>query len=53
MSEVIVLNPEEKLHLDYEHKWKGLVSYDNYLSIIAQTESYLANQKGYEASQII
>ena len=51
MSQVIILNPEEKLRLDYEQKWKGLVSYDNYLSIIAQTESYLANQRGYEASK--
>lgn len=51
MSQVIVLNPEEKLRLDYEQKWKDLVSYDDYLSIIAQTESYLANQRGYEASK--
>jgi hypothetical protein len=51
MSRVIVLNPEEKLRLDYEHNWKDLVTYADYLNIIAQTESYLSNALGYEASK--
>jgi len=51
MSQVIVLNPEEKLRLDYEHNWKDLVTYEDYLDIIAQTELYLSNALGYEASK--
>lgn len=51
MSQVIVLNPEEKLRLDYEQKWKDLVSYDDYLSIIAQRKSFFCNELGYEASK--
>lgn len=51
MSKVIVLNPEEKLRLDYEHNWKNLVTYADYLNIIAQRESFLCNELGYEASK--
>ena len=51
MSQVIVLNPEEKLRLDYEHNWKNLVTYADYLDIIAQRESFLRNELGYEASK--
>jgi hypothetical protein len=51
MSRVIVLNPEEKLRLDYEHNWKNLVTYEDYLDIIAQRESFLCNELGYEASK--
>ena len=45
---IIVLNPEEALRLEYEHKWSDLVTYEDYLSIIAQRESYSANVAGYE-----
>lgn len=51
MPQVIVLNPEEKLRLDYEHNWKDLVTYADYLNIIAQRESFLCNELGYEASK--
>lgn len=51
MSKVIVLNPEEKLRLDYEHNWKDLVTYADYLNIIAQRELFLCNELGYEASK--
>lgn len=51
MSQVIVLNPEEKLRLDYEHNWKDLVTYADYLNIIAQRESFFRNELGYEASK--
>jgi hypothetical protein len=47
----IILNPEEAARLDYEHKWADLVTFEDYLSIKQQQLSYLANQKGYEASK--
>ena len=51
MTQVIVLNPEEKLRLDYEYNWKDLVSYADYLKIITQRKSFLCNELGYEASK--
>lgn len=48
MSKVIILNPEEKLRLDYQYNWENLVTYADYLSIIAQRKSYLNNESGYE-----
>lgn len=48
MKQIIVLNPEEMLRLDYEHKWKDLMTYASYLDMIAQRESFLRNQEGYE-----
>lgn len=47
----IVLNPEQAARLDYEHNWAGLITFEGYLSIKQQQLSYLANQKGYEASK--
>ncbi len=44
----LILNPDEALRLDYEHNWKHLVSYDDYLSIIEQRKSYTSNSAGYE-----
>lgn len=46
----ITLNPEEVLKLDYEHNWKDLVSYDDYLSIKAQQAVFESNEKGYESA---
>ena len=51
MPKVIILNPEEKLRLDYEHNWKDLVTYADYLNIIAQRELFLSNELGYETSK--
>jgi len=51
MSQVIVLNPEEKLRLDYEHNWKDLITYADYLNLIAERKSFLRNALGYEASK--
>lgn len=45
---IIVLNPEVARQLDYEQNWADLVTYEGYLSIIAQRESYSANVAGYE-----
>ena len=47
----IILNPEQAARLDYEHNWAGLITFEDYLSIKQQQLSYLANQKGYEASK--
>jgi len=48
--EQIILNPDDKNRLDYEHFWKDLVSFQDYLSILAQRETYEANAKGYETT---
>ena len=45
---IIVLNPEVARRLDYEQNYADLVTYESYLSIIAQRESYAANVSGYE-----
>ena len=45
---IIVLNPEVARQLDYEQNYADLVTYEGYLSIIAQRESYAANVSGYE-----
>jgi hypothetical protein len=45
---IIVLNPEVAKRLDYEQNWADLVTYESYLSIIAQKESYANNASGYE-----
>ena len=44
----IILNPEEAQRLDYEHNWKDLVTFDNYLSIKAQQAVFESNEKGYQ-----
>lgn len=44
----IIINPEEAARLDYEHNWADLVSFEDYLNIKAQQESYSANAAGYE-----
>lgn len=46
----IILNPEEANRLDYEHNWKDLVSFEDYLSIKAQKAAFDKNQKGYESN---
>ncbi len=46
--QTIVLNPEEALRLEYEYNWKELVSYEDFLSIKAQRETYDSNATGYE-----
>lgn len=51
MSRIIVLNPSVALQLEYEEKWKDLVSFDSFLSIKAQREVFESNEKGYEAYQ--
>jgi hypothetical protein len=48
----IIINKEEAQRLDYEHNWKDLVSFEGYLSILAQRAVYESNQKGYEISSI-
>lgn len=48
----IILNPEEALLLDYEHNWKSLVSYTDYLSIIAQRTIFESNEKGYQVYSV-
>jgi hypothetical protein len=47
----ITINPEEAARLDYEYNWADLVTFEHYLSIKQQELSYLANQRGYEASK--
>ena len=49
--QTITLNPEEVLKLDYEHNWKDLVSYEDYLSIKAQQATFESNEKGYESAK--
>jgi len=44
----IVLNPEEAQRLDYEHNWKDLISFEDYLSIKAQQTVFESNEKGYQ-----
>jgi hypothetical protein len=44
----IVLNPEEAQRLDYEQKWKDLISFEDYLSIKAQQQVFESNEKGYQ-----
>jgi hypothetical protein len=46
----IVLNSEEAQRLDYEHNWKDLVSFEDYLSIKAQRALFESNEKGYQIS---
>lgn len=46
----IALNLKEAQRLDYEHNWKELVSFEDYLSIKAQQKVYESNQKGYESN---
>jgi hypothetical protein len=47
-NKIIVLNPEEAQRLDYEHNWKSLVSFEDYLSIKAQQAVFESNEKGYQ-----
>ena len=47
----IILNPEEHLRLDYEYNWKDLVSFEDYLNILAQKAQYNSNIKGYETNK--
>ena len=49
----IDITPEEKLKLEYEQEWKGLVSYKDFLSIVAQQQQYDSNSKGYEMARYI
>jgi len=44
----IILNPKEAKLLDYEQNYKDLMSFEGYLSMLEQIESFKANQKGYE-----
>ena len=48
----ICLNPEEVSKLDYEHNWKDLVSYDDYLSIKAQQATFESNERGYQINSV-
>jgi hypothetical protein len=50
MDNIIILNPDEKARLDYEQSWKDLMSFEDYLSVLAQRKSYEANAKGYETT---
>ena len=42
----IILNPKESQKLDYEQNWKGLVSFEDYLSIKEQQKVFERNEKG-------
>jgi hypothetical protein len=49
----IVLNPEEAQRLDYyEHYWKDLMSFEDYLSMKAQQTVFESNEKGYERNPV-
>ena len=47
----IILNPEETLRLDYEHNWKDLVRFEDYLSIINQRKQFRLNERGIETNR--
>lgn len=51
-NKIIILNPEETQRLDYEHNWKSLVSFEDYLSIKAQQVVFESNEKGYQANSV-
>ena len=50
---IIILNPKEAERLDWEHKWKDLISFQSYLSMKAQVATYSVNSKGYERAKHI
>jgi hypothetical protein len=47
-QKIIVLNPDEADRLDYEHNWKKLISFDDYISIKIQKATFENNEKGYQ-----
>lgn len=49
-NNIITLNQEEAQRLDYEHNWKDLVTFEDYLSILSQKRAFEGNIKGYERS---
>jgi hypothetical protein len=51
MHKPIILNPEEALRLEYEYKWKSLISFESFLSVKAQQAVYDMNAKGYERTK--
>lgn len=48
MNEIIDVNPEETLRLDYEQNWKDLLTFESYLSVKAQQAIFESNEKGYQ-----